>query len=212
MAKKVECGPKNVNLNIYSIYYFYKKVDEIIRIIFIIIILIFLDIMITSYSKAKKSDVIILLGCNLNSFFINQRIEKTIELYKKNIAKHIIVTGKGNGKVSEAIGMRKRLIEYGIPDEYIHVEDEAMNTYENLKFSKRIMILNNFKNATIVSDAYHLARIKLICGNINLEATFEGKECRYYGRYEILAIIREIPAYIKDFIISFIDYKIKKSG
>ena len=138
MAKKVECGPKNVNLNIYSIYYFYKKVDEIIRIIFIIIILIFLDIMITSYSKAKKSDVIILLGCNLNSFFINQRIEKTIELYKKNIAKHIIVTGKGNGKVSEAIGMRKRLIEYGIPDEYIHVEDEAMNTYENLKFSKRI--------------------------------------------------------------------------
>lgn len=168
--------------------------------------------MVTSYKKVEKSDVIIVLGCNLNSFFMKQRMEKTIELYKRDIAKHIIVTGKGTGKISEAIGMKKRLIEYGIPDEYIHVEDKSMNTYENLRFSKEIMNSNNFKNAAIVSDGYHLARIKIICRNINLKATFEGKECRYYGKYEILAILREIPAYLKDFIVSFIDYKIKKSG
>ena len=186
--------------------------DDIIFILFIITIFVFLDIIATSYSKAEKSDVIIVLGCNLDSFFINQRIEKTIELYKKNIAQYIIVTGKGKGKISEAMEMKKKLIECGVLDKYIYIEDRAMNTYENLIFSKKIMKMNGFKNAVIVSDGYHLARIKLICKNIDLKATFEGKECSYYGKYEIIAIIREIPAYIKDFIISFVDYKIKKSS
>ena len=212
MAKIIEYGPKTVNLNIYSIYYFFKKVDDIILALSILIMFVFLDIMTTSYSEAKKSDVIIVLGCNLDSFFINQRIEKTIELYKKNIAQYIIVTGKGKGKISEAMEMKKKLIECGVLDKYIYIEDRAMNTYENLIFSKKIMKMNGFKNAVIVSDGYHLARIKLICKNIDLKATFEGKECSYYGKYEIIAIIREIPAYIKDFIISFVDYKIKKSS
>lgn len=188
-----------------------------VKIIFItfitIIILIVLDIIITSYrSRGEKSDVIVVLGCNLDSFFMNQRIEKTIELYKNNIAQHIIVTGKGRGEITEGLGMKEKLIELGIPSEYIYVEEKAINTYDNLKFSKDIMDINNFKSAVIVSDSYHLARIKMICRNIKLKATFEGKNCNYYGRYEIFAIIREIPAYIKDFIISFIQYKIKKSG
>lgn len=199
-------------MNIYSIYYFYRKVDKIIFIPFItIIILIFLDIIITSYrSIGEKSDVIIVLGCNLNSFFMKQRIEKTIELYKKDIAHHIIVTGKGKGDISEGVGMKEKLIKFGIPSEYIYVEEKAMSTYDNLRFSKNIMDINNFKNAVIVSDSYHLARIKMICRNINLKATFEGKGCSYYGKYEILAIVREIPAYFKDFVISFIQYKIKR--
>ncbi len=188
-----------------------------IKIIFItfitIIILIVLDIIITPYrSKGKKSDVIVVLGCNLNSFFMNQRIEKTIELYKKDIAHHIIVTGKGKGKITEGLGMKKRLVELGIPSKCIYVEERAMNTYENLRFSKSIMDINNFKSVVIVSDSYHLARIKMICKNIKLKATFEGKDCSYYGKYEIIAIIREIPAYLKDFVISFIHYKMKKSG
>lgn len=188
-----------------------------IKIIFItfitIIILIVLDIIITPYmSKGKKSDVIVVLGCNLNSFFMKQRIEKTIELYKKDIAHHIIVTGKGKGEITEGLGMKKRLVEFGIPSECIYVEERAMNTYDNLRFSKSIMDVSNFKSAVIVSDSYHLARIKMICRNIKLEATFEGKNCSYYGKYEILAIIRELPAYLKDFVISFIQYKMKKGG
>ncbi|MBY0756040.1 YdcF family protein [Clostridium sardiniense] len=173
-----------------------------------ITILIVLDIIITSYrSRGEKSDVIVVLGCNLDSFFMSQRIEKTIELYKNNIAQHIIVTGKGRGEITEALGMKEKLIALGIPSEYIYVEEKAINTYDNLKFSKNIMDINNFKSAVIVSDGYHLARIKMICRNIKLKATFEGRNCSYYGRYEVFAIIREIPAYIKDLIISFVHTK-----
>lgn len=201
-----------MNILVYTI-----SIGRWIKIIFIpfitIIILIVLDIITTPYkSKGKKCDVIIVLGCNLDSFFMKQRIEKTIELYKKDIAHHIIVTGKGKGEITEGLGMKNRLIKLGLPSEEIYVEERAMSTYDNLKFSKNIMDINNFKSAVIVSDSYHLARIKIICKNIKLKATFEGKDCSYYGKYEILAIIREVPAYFKDFVISFIHYKIKKSG
>lgn len=150
----------------------------------------------------KKSDVIIILGCNLNSIFMTQRLKKGEELYKKDMGKYIIVTGKGNDLLTEGEGMKNILASKGIDENIILVENNAKNTYENLKFSKDIMDRKKLSSAIIVSDSYHLARIKMIAKNIGMEAIVYGEQCNYYSKYEIRAILREIPAYIKDFFIS----------
>ncbi|MDY3208355.1 MAG: YdcF family protein, partial [Clostridium baratii] len=67
-------------------------------VIVVIFLILILKITIThKISKPKRSDVIIILGCNLNSIFMTQRLKKGEELYKKNMGKYIIVTGKGTG-------------------------------------------------------------------------------------------------------------------
>ncbi|MGG7161626.1 YdcF family protein [Clostridium baratii] len=172
-------------------------------VIVVIFLILILKITIThKISKPKRSDVIIILGCNLNSIFMTQRLKKGEELYKENMGKYIIVTGKGTGLLTEGEGMKNILTSKGVDENIILVENNAKNTYENLKFSKDIMDRKKLSSAIIVSDSYHLARIKMIAKNIGMEATVYGEQCKYYSKYEIRAILREIPAYIKDFFIS----------
>lgn len=160
-----------------------------------------LKIIITPHlCKVEKSDVIVVLGCKLNSIFIKQRLKKSIELYNKGIAKYFIVTGKGLEKISEAIGMKSFLINLGIDEKVIFMEENAKNTYENLKFSKEIMDMKGFKNAIIVSDSYHLARIKMISKRLKLNCSYTSETFEVFNKHWISAILREIVAYIKDFL------------
>ncbi|MDQ0150234.1 YdcF family protein [Eubacterium multiforme] len=171
-------------------------------------ILIILNIIFASRKfNGKKSDVIIILGCNLKSYFINKRIEKGVQLYNNKMATNIIVTGLGKGEISEALGMKRKLIKLGIEEDAILLEERAKNTYENLIFSKAIMNSKNFKSAIIVSDGYHLARVKMICKNINLKATFESYRYKNYRKYYIFMIFRESIAFIKDFFVSKLSKK-----
>ena len=135
---------------------------------------------------------------------MTQRLNKGEELYKKAMGKYIIVTGEGTGFLTEGEGMKEKLIERGIKKDIIFVEKSARNTYENLMFSKEIMERENLYSAIVVSDAYHLARIKMICRTIGLHSTVCSEKCNYYSKYEFQALIREIPAYLKDFFISLI--------
>lgn len=70
---------------------------------------------------------------------MTQRLKKGEELYKKNMGKYIIVTGKGTGLLTEGEGMKNILVSKGVDENIILVENNAKNTYENLKFSKDIM-------------------------------------------------------------------------
>lgn len=135
---------------------------------------------------------------------MTQRLNKCEELYKKAMGKYIIVTGKGRGLLTEGEGMKEKLIERGINKDIIFVEKNARNTYENLMFSKEIMERENLHSAIIISDAYHLARIKMICRNIKIHSTVCSEKCNHYSKYEFQALIREIPAYLKDFFFSLV--------
>lgn len=180
---------------------------EIISTILIVLVIIFmliLKIIITPHlCKVEKSDVIVVLGCNLNSIFMKRRLLKAIELYKDGIAKIFIVTGKGNGNITEALGMKNFLIRSGISEDIIFLEEKAKNTYENLKYSKEIMKSEGLNKAIIVSDSYHLARIKMIAKRIGLNCLCISGQITSMNKYKFSAILREIIAYIKDFIIVY---------
>lgn len=180
------------------------KIISTILINLVIIFTITLKIIIAPHlCKVEKSDVIVILGCNLNSIFMNQRLKKSIELYNEGIAKYFIVTGKGKGDISEALGMKNFLVNLGIYDNNIFIEEKAKNTYQNLKFSKNIMNNKGFKKAVIVSDYYHIARIKMIAKRIKLDCSFATWPVKKFNKYEVKAILREVIAYIKDFIIVY---------
>lgn len=186
-----------------------KKVSMII--IGLVVIIIAFQIYIFSvpiFSSPKKSDVIIILGCRVNgdipSNFLMDRTMEGAKLYKEGYAKSIIVSGgQGNKEdISEAECMKRILIKEGIPENKIILEDNSRNTNQNLKYSFNIMKKEGFKSAILVSNRFHLGRIKMLAKRYKIDSSFSGTFNTKYITSEILGAIREMPAIIKDFIIA----------
>lgn len=122
-------------------------------------------------------DVVIILGAGLNgdklSKTLESRLEEGVHFLKKNKELPVIVSGgQGPGEsISEASAMGKYLKENGIEDQRIYYEDKSTTTYENLKYSKKIIEQEGVKDprVLIVTNNYHLARAKIIAEDLGLK-------------------------------------------
>jgi uncharacterized SAM-binding protein YcdF (DUF218 family) len=154
-------------------------------------------------SKPVKSDSIIVLGCRVRgttpSRFLIARLEEGLRLYNEGYGKYIIVSGgQGPGEdISEAEAMRRYLVEEGVKDSAIIMEDESTSTMENLINSKKKMDELGLKNAVVVSNKYHLKRASIMAERAKISASYSGVFVEDYLSYEISGFIREIPAFIK---------------
>jgi uncharacterized SAM-binding protein YcdF (DUF218 family) len=160
------------------------------------------------FTKPVKSDTIVVLGCRLRgetpSEFLTERTEKAAELYKKGFGNYIIVSGgKGSGEdISEAEGMKRILLSKGIEEDKIIMEDKSTNTSENIKFTSKIMKEKDLNTAVVVSNDFHLRRAWLLCKKNKLSATYKGVFSKENFITEIYGAVREMPAIIKDLILS----------
>lgn len=158
------------------------------------------------FSKAEKSDCIIVLGCSVYgetpSPFLKSRTEEAFRLYKEGYANYIIASGgMGEGEeISEAEAIKRYLIELGMDEKYIIKEDKSTSTMENLKNSKEIMKDRSFNSAIVVSNKYHLKRASLMAKRVGIHASFSGVFVEDYINHERYGFIREIPALIKFYI------------
>jgi uncharacterized SAM-binding protein YcdF (DUF218 family) len=158
-------------------------------------------------ARPKKSDCIIILGCQVRgttlSQFLKARLDKGIELYKNGFAKYIIVSGgQGPGEnISEAEAMKLYLLSNGINEKYIIMEDKSSNTMENLKNSKNVMDEMEIDSAIVVSNKYHLRRASIMAKRAGLNASYSGTYDSKYFFYELYGFIREIPGIVRLYIL-----------
>lgn len=110
-----------------------------------------------------KGKYIVILGGGIDNYgdtieigkHTVRRLLKGLQLYKVKPRK-IIVTGGAIGiDVSEASIMKKVLIEMGIPEEDIIVEGFAKNTFENAKYTKKLLPNSSI---TLVTSVSHMRR------------------------------------------------------
>ncbi len=151
-------------------------------IIFIILIFSFniIEGFIVSGCTAKGEsdlDYIIVLGAQVTergpSRVLKYRLDKAYDYLTENEnTKCIVSGGKGaNEPYAEAVGMKKYLLEKGIPEERIIVEDKSLTTLENMIYSKELIekeasvgiVTNNFHVFRGVRLAKHVG-IKNVCG------------------------------------------------
>jgi uncharacterized SAM-binding protein YcdF (DUF218 family) len=94
-------------------------------------------------------------------------------LYEAKYAPVIIVSG-GKGwdeEISEAAAMKAFLVNRGVPEETVYIEEQSRNTFQNLAFSQAVMREKNLTNAIIVSNASHIRRALALASQLRLEAT-----------------------------------------
>ena len=124
-------------------------------------------------------DYLIVLGAAVYgdqpSLTLVRRLEGALdylEEYPDSVA--IVSGGMGPGEtVTEAQAMHDWLIDHGIPENRILIEDRATSTMENLQFSFELIRARRDDpngNVAIVSSAYHLYRAKLMAHNQGVEA------------------------------------------
>ena len=123
------------------------------------------------------------------------RLEKAIELYNDNYFEKIIVSG-GLGKEGhdEALVMKEHLISEGIPENNILVDSDGLNTYMTIANSLTIIEENDFNSVLVISNYFHIPRIKMACNRFGLESVYSA-HAHYFGLRDVYSITREVVAY-----------------
>ena len=142
---------------------------------------------------------------------LTSRVDKAIEVFNECGGKPIMIPSGGQGpdeKISEAQAMKNYLLEHGIPEEKIVLEDRSSTTHENLRNSKEIIDTYAGKRKTaLISSNYHIYRCLRIAKEIDMKCVGVGAKVAFY--YWPSALIREFFAVFltkRFFILSMLGY------
>jgi uncharacterized SAM-binding protein YcdF (DUF218 family) len=116
--------------------------------------------------EAQPSDIILVLGAaeyrGRPSPVFRARLDHAFDLYSRKLAPRIMTTGGAGGDpiFTEGEVGRSYLISRGVPSEVIVVENEGGSTVESLAMASEIMRRMSLHSAIVVSDGYHIYRVK----------------------------------------------------
>lgn len=140
---------------------------------------LFSALSIVSYAdrdEAAPADCIIVLGAGTDGREPNpvfrERLNHAVTLYEEGYSDVILLTGgysPGN-EHSDAWIAGQYLLELGIPEDAILLEEKSTITQENLQFAKEIMESKDLSTAILVSDPLHMKRSMLMAKDYEIEA------------------------------------------
>lgn len=123
----------------------------------------------SAYSATNESTVIV-LGCRIwgstPSSALRLRVKAGADYLNKNPnAVAILSGGQGSDEnLSEAECMFNLMLEEGIDENRLYLEDKSTSTDENIKNSLKIIKENNLsKNVAVATTDYHQKRALMIC-------------------------------------------------
>lgn len=190
----------------------YKKLIKILKTVYIIGMGVYVisysvfAVWVTSgvnYTTDKDYNCVLVFGGGVKngklSRYGENRLNATIPYLEEHKNTAVIVSG-GIGEqetFSEADVMAEYLIQHGISGERIILEDQAKNTWENIKYSFAMI---GEKNTVLgISSDYHVKRIKLMAKDQNVEIDMMASRSEF-DLNTISSYVREYMAYIKYFL------------
>ena len=164
---------------------------------------IILSLKASKHNPNYDKDYVIILGCKIQkdgklTKLLKGRVDRAIEFatkQKEETGKDIVFIpsgGQGSDEViSEALAMKNYLIENGIKEKNIILEDKSTNTLENFNFSHKLMKKKN-ANIAFSTTNYHVFRSGLLATGLDIKVEGMGAKTRSY--FWINAFIREYIA------------------
>jgi uncharacterized SAM-binding protein YcdF (DUF218 family) len=128
--------------------------------------------------EAQPADVILVLGAaeyrGRPSPVLKARLDHALDLYRKRLAPRIMTTGGAGGDpvFTEGDVGRDYLTSQGVPPEAIVVESEGASTVASTALAGEIMRRMGLQSAIVVSDGYHIYRVRKM---------LEGRGLTVYG-------------------------------
>jgi uncharacterized SAM-binding protein YcdF (DUF218 family) len=126
--------------------------------------------------QARPVDAIVVLGAaqydGRPSPQLAARLDQVVELWPQDLAPLVIATG-GNqpgDRFTEAEASANYLIDRGVPENAILLEDAGSTTYESLEDVAEILEARGLDSVLIVTDPYHALRSRLIAQEVGMVA------------------------------------------
>ncbi len=122
----------------------------------------------STQDEARPADVILVMGAaeyrGHPSPVLKLRLDHAVHLYQQRMAPYILTTGGPGGDKSFTEGGvgRSYLIDRGVPAEAIIVETAGDSTVYSLSASSEILRRMGLRSCIVVSDGYHIFRVKKI--------------------------------------------------
>ena len=154
--------------------------------------------------KTVKGDVLLLLGggiiekvpdfsgYGIPTDRMTGRIVTAVRL-QKNLNIPIIVSGGKTSKNGSSTGLiaKRFLVDLGVQEGQIVIEEKSRDTYENAKHIREICLRNGYKNPILITSASHMKRSVLSFKKVGIDvmpypANFTTKRVNEYGWYSYL--------------------------
>lgn len=154
--------------------------------------------------ELDSETVIIVYGAGLEGEkpgkALQKRLDKALELYEECPEAYLVVTGgQGPSEVRpEAEAMCEYLVEKGIPEDMILIEDKAKDTKQNIIYSLDLLEKAGIEDYTkvSVSNAFHIPRIILLWEMYGAESEIALAEDPQI-QYIFATLVREYMSYVK---------------
>jgi uncharacterized SAM-binding protein YcdF (DUF218 family) len=150
-------------------------------------------------------DAIVVMGAaqfnGRPSAVLQARLDTTFRVWQDGMAPLVIVTG---GKMpgdafTESEASRDYLVDQGVPESAIILENEGRNSEDSLAGVSRIARDRGIEDVLIISDGFHLFRSKLIADDLGLNPAgvpVDDSPIEPWSSTELDYILRETAAVI----------------
>jgi len=152
-------------------------------------------------------DCIIVLGASVNnneypSPMLEDRLKRGIELYYKECAPKIIMSGDHGGLYYDEVNVMKNYaINNGVPSEDVFMDHAGFSTYESMYRAKEVF---GADKVIVVTQGYHLDRAVYIGKKMGLDVYgVSAEDIRYGGQFA--RDVREFLAIGKDFFTTLLN-------
>ncbi len=165
----------------------------------------FLGVFGNNDTATYNEKTVIVLGCGIRgervSVGLARRLDKAFEFYENSLNPNVrIIVSGGQGPqedISEALAMKRYLVEKGVPEDVIIMEDKSTSTITNFRNSYEIMKEKGFPadSVAFITNAYHVYRAASYAQMEGLEVTHLGTDIIWYTvpmnyMREMLAVLK----------------------
>ena len=122
-----------------------------------------------------EPQIMVILGCQVKpwgpSILLQDRLDKALEYLEEHPDMTVVVSG-GQGPdepVSEARAMADYLMEHGVSEEQLILEDQSYNTLQNLDKSRQLLERLGYdtrQDIVVVSNGFHLTRVRMLWNRV----------------------------------------------
>lgn len=159
-----------------------------------------------------EPQVMVILGCQVMadgdpSVLLQDRLDTALDYLEEHPDLTVVVSGGqgSNEPVSEARCIADVLIQGGVAEEQIRLEDQSSNTMENLVFSRELLAREGIEveetDVLVVSNGFHLTRARMLAGRFGYGeiSTLAAPSSHLPSR--LYMYIREPLALVKSFLL-----------
>jgi uncharacterized SAM-binding protein YcdF (DUF218 family) len=139
-------------------------------------IALLLVLVVSQQDQRVPSDAIVVLGAaqynGRPSPVFRARLDHALQLYREGLAPRIVVTGGvGRGDTtSEAIAGRQYLLARKVPPESVVAQPQGRSTQASMTAVAEWLETTRLKRVTLVSDPFHMFRLRLEARRTRLDA------------------------------------------